>query len=138
MPDNAWLAARRERLHPTESLGPLVAGSVLVIAVVYDAFLDPVHGPVTCPLLALTGVPCPACGLTRSFVALGDGRWADAWAAHPLGPVLALALAATFLTWAWRLVRNQPPRAGKRVRWAWWALAGAFLVFGLGRATLGG
>jgi len=34
---------------------------------------------VKCPLLTLTGYPCPSCGGTRAFasVAAGDGRWRD-------------------------------------------------------------
>jgi hypothetical protein len=57
-----------------------------------------VHGgPVTCPVRRSTGLPCPACGLSRSWQAtlhgdLGDGvRW------HPLGPLALVVLAAIAL-----------------------------------------
>lgn len=34
-----------------------------------------------CPLLALTGVPCPLCGATRAVVAAarGDGAWLSSY-----------------------------------------------------------
>ena len=31
-----------------------------------------------CPLVVLTGLPCPSCGMTRSFVFLVTGRWHEA------------------------------------------------------------
>ncbi len=33
----------------------------------------------------LTHLPCPACGLTHSFLCIGHGRWEDAWNWNPLG-----------------------------------------------------
>jgi hypothetical protein len=44
--------------------------------------------PSTCPFYHLTGLPCPGCGLTRSFVCLAHGHWREAFSYHPLGPVL--------------------------------------------------
>ena len=41
--------------------------------------------PSVCPFHALTGLPCPGCGLTRAFVCLGHGRWAEALHWHPAG-----------------------------------------------------
>ena len=60
------------------------------------AFVFPRLGPigVTCPVRAIAGVECPFCGMTRSFVALAHGRVADAFAFHPAGPLLMLAMLA--------------------------------------------
>ncbi len=41
-----------------------------------------------CLLWRTTGMPCPTCGVTRSFYALGHGAPGAAVAFHPLGPVL--------------------------------------------------
>lgn len=45
-----------------------------------------------CPFKALTGLPCPGCGMTHAFLALGRLDLAGAWAANPLVfPLAALA-----------------------------------------------
>mgnify|MGYP001125114515 CR=1 FL=1 len=54
-------------------------------------------GPVLCPVRRVTGLPCPACGLTRSWAAALHGRPAASLRFHPLGMVLlagAVAYAA--------------------------------------------
>ena len=53
-------------------------------------------GPVICPFRALTGLPCPGCGLTRSFVFAMHGDPAAAVGAHLMGPLL-VALCALWL-----------------------------------------
>jgi hypothetical protein len=45
-------------------------------------------GLVLCPFRAATGIPCPGCGLTRSFCAMGKGDVSRAFELHALGPVL--------------------------------------------------
>lgn len=62
--------------------------------------------PFTCPILALTGIPCPGCGLTRAWLAALGGRFAEAFAFHPLFwavPVLLLSfwLDGRLLSPAW-------------------------------------
>lgn len=44
----------------------------------------------TCPLRQLTGVPCPACFLTRAVLCGLRGDWALSLRWHPLGLVLLL------------------------------------------------
>ena len=45
-----------------------------------------------CPFKAVTGLPCPGCGMTHAFLALGRLDFAGAWAANPLAfPLAALA-----------------------------------------------
>lgn len=65
-------------------------------------WLPPLPG---CPLKALTGLPCATCGLTRCFLALGQGRWAEAFHWHPAA-VAGLALLPPAALWdlvrAWR------------------------------------
>jgi hypothetical protein len=46
-----------------------------------------------CPIRHLTGIPCPTCGMTRSFMAIAQGNWSQAFAHHLFGPVLFVGLA---------------------------------------------
>jgi hypothetical protein len=53
-----------------------------------------VHGaPAVCPFRRVTGRPCPACGLTRSWQAAAHGRPIESLRWHPLG-MLTMSLAA--------------------------------------------
>jgi hypothetical protein len=52
-----------------------------------------------CPLRRLTGVPCPACGMTRAFAHLAKGEWSAAVHDHPLAPLLAAELGLAWLAW---------------------------------------
>jgi Protein of unknown function (DUF2752) len=54
------------------------------------------EAPVLCPFRRLTGRPCPACGLSRSWQAMAHGRLGEAFEQHPLGP-LALTATAWFV-----------------------------------------
>ncbi len=46
------------------------------------------HLPSVCLFYHLTGLPCPGCGLTRSFVCLGHGHWRESLHWHPLGMII--------------------------------------------------
>jgi hypothetical protein len=52
------------------------------------------HG-LPCPLRALTGVPCPFCGMTTATVALVHGQWQAAAAASPLAYLVAVLVLGT-------------------------------------------
>ena len=41
-----------------------------------------------CIVKTTTGIDCPGCGLTRSFVQLCHGHLSQSFAYHPLGPLL--------------------------------------------------
>jgi hypothetical protein len=61
--------------------------------------------PSLCVFRNTFGVPCPGCGMTRSFVFLGHG---DVWAAlrmNPLGPALFLLVASQVPYRAFRILR---------------------------------
>lgn len=74
-------------------------------------------GPVLCPLRNLTGLPCPGCGLTRSWVYLAHGHWSDAVAANPFGIVTFAAALVLIGVVAVSLVRRSPvPRIGDAIR----------------------
>lgn len=59
-----------------------------------------------CAYKALTGVECPACGLTRSFIAVSHGRWGIAIRSNPAGPLVYL--------FSWLLLINRVGAAGGR------------------------
>ncbi len=74
------------------------------------------HAP-ACPLLTITGVPCPLCGMTTSVVAAVHGDLLTALAANPFGLVAILVA-------AWLLV----DRSRRWLTVPAWALAGAAAV----------
>ncbi|HET6880458.1 MAG TPA: DUF2752 domain-containing protein [Pirellulales bacterium] len=45
--------------------------------------------PQLCMSRAIFNLPCPGCGLTRSFIHLAHGQWQAAWHVHRLGWLLA-------------------------------------------------
>ena len=49
------------------------------------------NGIILCPFRALTGYPCPGCGMTRAFSALAHGEPLRALLYNPLSPILFLA-----------------------------------------------
>ena len=79
-----------------------------------------------CPVAALSGYPCPGCGLTRATLALLSGQWAAALRYHPLVmlvlPALGLAAVGTL----------GPRRLGERgERLRRWRDPGAALLLAL-------
>jgi Protein of unknown function (DUF2752) len=42
--------------------------------------------PSVCAFRRVTGLPCPGCGLTRSWVLTANGRFRHASERHPFGP----------------------------------------------------
>jgi len=75
--------------------------------------LSPEHieaGPVICPFRALTGLPCPGCGLTRSWVYAAHGWWQESFASNAFGMLLVVAvLVLAVVVVARRVRRTQPP-----------------------------
>jgi len=58
-----------------------------------------------CGFLWLTGLPCPACGLTTCFARLAHGQFAAA-SANPVGMILFLAVLGGVPLCAWACARK--------------------------------
>jgi hypothetical protein len=120
---------------PARRLGIPEAFALVAFASFLAARFLPVldAGP-ECPFLAATGLPCATCGMTHAFVALSRGDLAAAWAASPLGALLAGGAWLYAVADALRLLLGLPgprvpPRAQRAlavaavsaaaVNWAW-------------------
>ncbi len=124
------LVARRAMEHPVKSrVIALVVLVVLATPLTLVAFLTPdpsgtgTHrqlGYPTCLIHALTGYPCPTCGMTTAMAHAVRGQWARAFHAQPMGWLVALAamigIAATLATllsgkgWSINWYRLSPAR----------------------------
>ncbi|MBX3271212.1 MAG: DUF2752 domain-containing protein [Sandaracinaceae bacterium] len=93
-----------------------------------------------CWIKALTGLPCPGCGLTRSITNISHLHFADAAGFHPFGfPLYALSLVLVVaLVWprARRTLVRSLVRHDALARRAYWAFVGSFIVFGVGRIAV--
>ena len=70
-----------------------------------------VAGPVTCLFSAVTGLPCPFCGLTHGVAQLGAGHFETAVALNPLAPLAALLALAVPVTLLRGRTLTMPPAA---------------------------
>jgi hypothetical protein len=57
--------------------------------------------PTLCPFRLLTGVPCPACGISRSVGALSAGDFSTSTSMHPLGILVALSISLVLIRPDW-------------------------------------
>lgn len=74
-------------------------------------------GPPLCPFAVMTGLPCPGCGLTRSWVAFMHGDVGSAFTFNVFGPVFLVLTAVTVVAATVTLVRRRgAPLAGWRDR----------------------
>lgn len=81
-----------------------------------------------CPFYNSTGLPCPACGLTRGFVAIGHGDFAAGLAWHPLAPALYVAAVIALVASIFGVGRQAPLAWGRRATQYGAALAALTLV----------
>ncbi len=113
---------------------PEVFAGIAALSFLAARYLPVLAVPWTCPLKAWAGLPCASCGMTHAFVALAHGQVGAAFAASPLGALLAggawlyaaldLARAAAGAPWpdlgerAWRWLAAAAV-ASVAVNWAW-------------------
>ena len=117
-----------------------VAVLVVLLAAAGALHFEPQRiGVEVCWLRALSGLPCPGCGLTRSVCHLARGELAQALGLHPFGPpVLAFSLfAASSLLWPAAFgarVRRVIDRQRAGIELAYGAAVISFLAYGFLRA----
>ncbi|MFH8343288.1 DUF2752 domain-containing protein [Streptomyces sp. NPDC018045] len=126
------LARRRRMSGPARRMAaPLGVLAAVVASFAFVALVDPNepgHYP-ACPLLARTGIHCPACGGLRSAHAVAHGDLATAAGANLLAVAGYAAFALFWVAWTVRAARGLPTAGPRPGAVHWWALGGLLLVF---------
>ncbi|MCY2968525.1 MAG: DUF2752 domain-containing protein [Planctomycetota bacterium] len=134
--DGRVVAADLRSLRERHRLMLVISGVVIALAgmlVVRDEqkvafwFLPNVPAPESCFSRSWFGIPCPGCGLTRSFVSLAHFDWAAAWRFHRLGWLLALVTVAQIPYRLWALSHPTGSPLGRQ----WPHFLSTFLIFAL-------
>lgn len=87
--------------------GSAIARRALVAAGIFGsvALLVAARAPL-CPFAALTGMPCPGCGLTRSTLSIMRGDLGAAFAMQPFAFVMTPLLAAAVVVVTYNFIRT--------------------------------
>jgi hypothetical protein len=93
----------------------LVCLAALAGSFVYGPYVH--GGPALCVSRALVGLPCPGCGLTRSFCALARGDVVGALRYHVFGPLVYVLFVSVSVLWSAELLRGR--RLWVWPRWLW-------------------
>jgi hypothetical protein len=102
-------APRRLRRSASAGTAGLAAASAAALAVALAASPARVaSGPIVCPFRLATGLPCPGCGLTRSWVYIAHGDFGDAVRANPFGYLTMAAAIALIAVVLGSLARGRP------------------------------
>ncbi|MFF3064016.1 DUF2752 domain-containing protein [Oerskovia sp. NPDC057915] len=110
---------------------PFAVGAGVVGATVLLALVDPHEGGYPlCPLLAVTGWACPACGGLRATHDLATGDLAGAWAMNPLWVLVVPFLVVAWALWVRRAWRGTTARAVP----PWVGVVGLVVLIGFGIA----
>ena len=123
---------RGQRAFPVPRAAILAGALLLALGIVAAALPGIEDGPVACPFRAVTGLPCPTCGLTRATHSLMRGDLDGALAINPFD-TLFLLIAVPLFAALW--VANSASRFTVRVsmspverRVAWVLLAAVALA----------
>jgi hypothetical protein len=115
-------------------------GAALLAVFLGLAVVLPISRPLpfdVCVFKRATGLPCPACGLTRSLCAIAKGEWRASLALHPVGWLVAVgaAVGAAWMTAEARTGEELRPRLRRRLAIGFTivvgALAGVFWIASL-------
>jgi hypothetical protein len=79
--------------------------AMLLASVIYAPYAS--TGPVMCPFRIMTGLPCPGCGLTRSFCHISSGHLMAAFADHLFGPIVYLGIVISLPVMIYQLITNR-------------------------------
>ena len=88
----------------------VLAGAAAIIIISIFPFYPIRGGPEHCGMKVVFGLPCPACGLTRSFTSMGALRPGEAAGYHLFGPPLYLATLAAIPYLAWSVIARLTSR----------------------------
>jgi hypothetical protein len=104
------------------AVAALTSGALLTVAALLtpsDAGMGTHQQLFSSPCAWITGVdcPCPTCGMTTSFAHAADGNLFASFLAQPLGSLLALATAMTFLLGSFTAATGS--RIGHRLTRLW-------------------
>lgn len=117
----------------------MVWGTISLLVLLAARFFPLGTAPMpACVFLAITGLPCPSCGMTRCFMAMSRLDFWTAWRMNPLGTALFVAMVC-YAVYALIVVVGRLPRVRIEFASVWELralLAAAVLLFAVNWAYL--
>lgn len=78
----------------------------LTIFVIFYGYIFISQSGTRCYFKSVTGIPCPSCGMTRSYIHLFHGEWNQAFMDHPLFWTVPIIFISAFIMYRFKsLVR---------------------------------